>query len=398
MDDSSATILHVDMDAFFASVELLGRPELRSAPVVIAHTGARSVVTSANYVARRFGVRSAMPLAVALRHCPGAVVLPPHMEEYRRYSAEVMGIFSEVTPLVEQLSIDEAFLDVAGARRLLGSPGTIAKLVRERVYERTGLTCSVGAASTKFVAKLASTHSKPDGLLIVPAEGTIGFLHPLPVGALWGVGAATEQSLTRLGIRTVADLAHTPLATLERAVGVASGRHLHELAWGRDPRSVSTESIEKSIGHETTFEIDLDDDAAIRRELLRLSDQVGARLRRSGAVARTVVLKLRYSDFTTVTRSRSLPEATSVGRRIYDEIVIAFDSLGVAGRAGRAVRLVGVRTEHLESEGSVLASLWDPDSEWREAEAAVDEVVARFGRGSVRPASLVKRDQAPPEA
>ncbi|WP_245861505.1 DNA polymerase IV [Compostimonas suwonensis] len=386
------------MDAFFASVELLGRPELRSAPVVIAHTGARSVVTSANYVARRFGVRSAMPLAVALRHCPGAVVLPPHMEEYRRYSAEVMGIFSEVTPLVEQLSIDEAFLDVAGARRLLGSPGTIAKLVRERVYERTGLTCSVGAASTKFVAKLASTHSKPDGLLIVPAEGTIGFLHPLPVGALWGVGAATEQSLTRLGIRTVADLAHTPLATLERAVGVASGRHLHELAWGRDPRSVSTESIEKSIGHETTFEIDLDDDAAIRRELLRLSDQVGARLRRSGAVARTVVLKLRYSDFTTVTRSRSLPEATSVGRRIYDEIVIAFDSLGVAGRAGRAVRLVGVRTEHLESEGSVLASLWDPDSEWREAEAAVDEVVARFGRGSVRPASLVKRDQAPPEA
>lgn len=355
-------------------------------------------MTSANYVARRFGVRSAMPLAVALRHCPGAVVLPPHMEEYRRYSAEVMGIFSEVTPLVEQLSIDEAFLDVAGARRLLGSPGTIAKLVRERVYERTGLTCSVGAASTKFVAKLASTHSKPDGLLIVPAEGTIGFLHPLPVGALWGVGAATEQSLTRLGIRTVADLAHTPLATLERAVGVASGRHLHELAWGRDPRSVSTESIEKSIGHETTFEIDLDDDAAIRRELLRLSDQVGARLRRSGAVARTVVLKLRYSDFTTVTRSRSLPEATSVGRRIYDEIVIAFDSLGVAGRAGRAVRLVGVRTEHLESEGSVLASLWDPDSEWREAEAAVDEVVARFGRGSVRPASLVKRDQAPPEA
>ncbi len=221
VDDATATILHVDMDAFFAAVELLDHPELRGKPAIVGHPGPRSVVTSATYEARRFGVRSAMPVSQALRLCPTAIILPPHMEKYREYSKRVMTIFSEVTPLVEPLSIDEAFLDVSGARRLLGSPRRIAELIRSRVREETGLTCSVGAASTKFVAKLASGRAKPDGLLVIPASETLAYLRPLPVGALWGVGESTQQSLQRLGLHTVADLADTPLSVLQRAVGEA---------------------------------------------------------------------------------------------------------------------------------------------------------------------------------
>src|SRR5665647_1651251 len=344
VDDSTATVLHVDMDAFFASVELLDHPELVDQPVIVGHRSGRSVVTAANYVARRYGVNSAMPMALALRRCPGAIVLEPHMSRYRDYSARVMRIFNDVTPLVEPLSIDEAFLDVAGARLVHGSPATIGAMIRRRVEEETGLTCSVGAAATKFVAKLASSRAKPNGLLVIPAEDTIAFLHRLPVGALWGVGATTEQSLTRLGLRLIGDIATTPLATLQGALGDASARRLQDLAWGRDPRQVSVERAEKSIGHEVTFEHDLTDVARLRSELLRQSDAVAARLRGAGLVGRTVVLKLRYADFSTVTRSRTLPEPTNVGRRIYEEAAAAFDSL--ASR-GIRVRLIGVRVEQL---------------------------------------------------
>jgi DNA polymerase IV len=390
VDSTTATILHVDLDAFFASVELLDRPELASLPVVVAGRSARSVVTAANYPARKFGVRSAIPLARALHLCPHAVVLEPHFEKYRHYSAQVMAIFDEMTPLVERLGIDEAFLDVAGARGVLGTPAEIGALIRRRVFAETGLRCSVGGASTKFVAKLASGRAKPDGMLIVPADDTLSFLHPLPVGALWGVGATTEEALTRRGLRTIGDIASTPLATLQRAVGTAAGSKLHDLSHGVDPRSVTTDTDGKSAGHEVTFEVDVSDAEVLRRELLRLSGQVAARLRTDRLETRTVVLKLRYADFHTITRSRTLTEPTDLGRRIYEEVRSAYDALG----AHAPVRLIGVRAEQLAPSGAAQPGLWETDDGWRDAELAIDGVSERFGRGLLGPASLLQRSES----
>jgi DNA polymerase-4 len=386
VDSSSAPILHVDLDAFFASVELLDRPEIAHLPVVVAGKSLRSVVTAANYPARKFGVRSAIPLSQALRLCPHAIVLEPHFEKYRYFSKKVMAIFDDVTPVVERLGIDEAFLNVAGARGVFGPPATVGELIRRRVFEETGLHCSVGAASTKFVAKLASGRAKPDGLLVVPASETLAFLHPLPVGALWGVGAATEETLTKRGLKTIGDIARTPLATLQRAVGDASGRKLHELANGIDPRSVTAGVAEKSIGHEMTFETDVTDVEYLRRELLRESTAVGERLRTGGWVARTVVLKLRFSDFSTITRSRTLAEPTDLGRRIYEEVRAILDAVG----SHPPVRLIGVRAEQLASGDGQQLGLWDADEGWREAEDTMDAVSARFGRGALGPAALLK--------
>ncbi|MFF2495116.1 DNA polymerase IV [Agromyces sp. NPDC058064] len=390
VDDSATPILHVDMDAFFVSVELLRRPELRGRPVLVGGTAGRGVVSAASYEARRYGVNSAMPMSVALQRCPNAVVLPGDYASYSRYSKEVMRIFESITPLVEPLSIDEAFLDVSGARRLHGSPAEIAWTIRRRVHDETGLTCSIGVAASKYVAKVASSRAKPDGMLVVPASDTVSFLHPLPVSALWGVGRVTEESLTRLGLRTVGDVAAMPADALERAVGPSLAARLTRLANGIDPRDVETARSEKSIGHEVTFGHDLTDPEQIRRELLRLSDDVAVRLRRAGLVGRTVVLKLRYGDFRTVTRSRTLGEPTDVARRIYDEAQAALPEL--LGDGAR-IRLIGVRAEHLRPSGGG-AMLWDPDEEWREAERAVDEVTARFGRGAVRPAALVRAGEA----
>jgi len=386
VDDSATPILHVDMDAFFVSVELLRRPELRGKPVLVGGTAGRGVVAAASYEARRYGVNSAMPMSLALQRCPNAVVLRGDYARYSEYSERVMGIFGELTPLVEPLSIDEAFLDVSGARRLHGSPAEIAWTIRERVHSETGLTCSVGVAATKYVAKVASSRAKPDGMLVVPASETIAFLHPLPVSALWGVGRVTEQSLARLGLRTVGDVAAMPAEALTRAVGPSLAERLGRLANGVDARDVTTRRVEKSIGHEVTFHHDLVEPDEIARELLRLAADVGARLRRARMVGRTVVLKLRYGDFTTVTRSRTLSEPTDVARRIYDEAVAA---LGELVGDGERVRLIGVRAEHLRPTGAG-ALLWDPDEDWRDAERTIDEVSARFGRGAVRPAALVR--------
>ncbi len=385
VDSSMATILHVDLDAFFASVELLDRPDLMDKPVVVSGSSSRSVVTAANYPARKFGVRSAIPLSQALRLCPHAIVLEPHREKYTAYSNQVMAIFDDMTPIVERLGIDEAFLDVAGARGLLGSPAEIGRLIRRRVQEETRLTCSVGAASTKFIAKLASGRAKPDGLLVVPEGETLQFLHPLPVGALWGVGQTTEEALIKRGLRTIGDIAATPLANLQRAVGDAAGHKLHDLANGVDSRRVTPDVAEKSIGHEVTFEVDMSDAELLRRELLRQADAVAVRLRRGGWVARTVVLKLRYSDFTTITRSRTIAEPTDLGRRIYEEVRGIYDAVGAHG----TVRLIGVRVEQLTPAGGQAASLWDEDETWRDTERAVDGVAERFGRGSLLPASLL---------
>ena len=389
-DDTGCHILHVDMDAFFVAVELLERPELRGRPVIVGGTGPRGVVSSASYEARGFGVHSAMPMTRARRLCPRAVVLPASHDKYARVSAAVFELFRSVTPLVEGLSLDEAFLDVAGAARRLGRPAEIARTVREQVRAQQGITCSVGVASTKFVAKLASTRCKPDGMLVVPADDVTGFLHPLPVGALWGVGDRTEQTLTRLGLRTVGQLAQVPPDTLRRELGNALGAHLHELAWGRDPREVEPHTPDKSIGAEETFDTDVDDPEVIRRELLRLAERVGARLRESGNVGRTVSVKLRMASFKTITRARTLSEPTDLARVIY---VTARELYEAAGLERVRLRLVGVRVENLHPAGEAPRQLAfdEPERGWREAEQAMDQVAHRFGRGAVRPAALVRR-------
>ncbi|WP_432899064.1 DNA polymerase IV [Micromonospora matsumotoense] len=390
-DDSASPILHVDMDAFFASVEVRHRPELRGRPVVVGGIGPRGVVSSASYEARRYGVRSAMPTARARALCPGAVYLPPDFARYRAASDAVMRIFRDVTPLVEPLSLDEAFLDVTGARRLFGAPAAIARRVRARVTAEQGLTCSVGVAPSKFVAKLGSTRAKPDGLLVVPAGRVLEFLHPLPVDALWGVGERSAETLRRLGLRTIGDLAEAPAGMLRKALGVASATHLHELARGRDPRPVSPDQVEKSIGAEVTFDVDVVDPQQIRRALLALSEKVGSRLRGAGQVGRTISLKVRLSDFRTVNRSRTLGVATDVAREIFDTSWGLWTVLD----PGEPVRLVGVRVEGLAGtvETPRQLTLGAPERGWREAETAADAAAARFGRSVIGPASLLgKRD------
>ncbi|NES12275.1 MULTISPECIES: DNA polymerase IV [Micromonospora] len=390
-DDTGCPILHVDMDAFFASVEVRRRPELRGRPVVVGGIGPRGVVSSASYEARRYGVRSAMPTARARALCPDAVYLPPDFSQYSAASRAVMRIFRDVTPLVEPLSLDEAFLDVAGARKLFGPPARIARLIRRRVAEEQQLTCSVGVGPSKFVAKLGSTRAKPDGLLVVPAARVLEFLHPLPVDALWGVGERSAEALRRLGLHTVGALAEAPLGLLRRAVGEAAAAHLHELSWGRDPRRVSPEQVEKSIGAEVTFDADVTDPAEIRRALLALAEKVGARLRAAGQVGRTVSLKVRLADFRTVNRSRTLAVPTDTAREMFDTSWALWTVLA----PGEPVRLVGVRMEGLAAaqETPRQLTLGEPERGWREAEAAADAAAARFGRSVIGPASLLgKRD------
>ena len=387
-DDDGCTMLHIDMDAFYASVELIDRPELKGRPVIVGGGGGRSVVLSATYEARREGVHSAMPMGRARRLCPRAVVIEPDHQRYADVSRGVMEIFRSITPLVEPLSLDEAFLDVAGAVRRIGPPTRIAELIRDRVADEQRITGSVGIAATKFVAKLASSQAKPDGLLVVPRDQTVVFLHGLAVGALWGVGERTEETLRRLGLISVADIAHTPVDTLRRALGEAVGTQLHELSWGRDPRRVVPERVEKSIGAEETFRTDIDDPQAIQRELLRLSERVAARVRAAGLLGRTVIIKIRFADFSTITRSRTLPEHTDVARVVHATALELYARLGL-DRA--RLRLVGVRLESLIdiSAGHHQLALDERPQSWREAEQAVDRASARFGAGAVRPASLV---------
>lgn len=390
-DDTGCTILHVDMDAFYASVELIDRPDLKGRPVIIGGSAGRGVVLSATYEARAFGVHAAMPMSRAQRLCPQAVVIGPRHHRYSEVSDGVMAIFRDITPHVEPLSLDEAFLDVGGAVRRLGRPREIAALIRRRVEAEQSITCSVGVAPNKFVAKVASTNAKPNGMLVVPADRVVEFLHPMPVGALWGVGPKTEEQLQRLGLRTVGDLAHTPVSTLERALGNAVGRHLSELAWGRDDRDVESDEPERSIGNEETFARDLDDPDEIKRELLKLSDQVARRLRAHGVIARTLTLKVRFADFSTITRSRTLANPTDTSHDVYSTMVALFDALHLQ-RA--RIRLVGVRAEGLRSadERSEQLTFDTPERGWREADLAADRATARFGSGAVKPARLVRPD------
>ncbi|GAA3811427.1 DNA polymerase IV [Cellulomonas soli] len=396
-EEDGCSILHVDMDAFFASVELARRPQLHGLPVIVggAHRG---VVLAATYEARAFGVHSAMPMAAALRLCPQAVVVPPDHAAYREVSTGVMRILGDVTALVEQVSVDEAFLDVAGARRRLGPPTRIAGLIREQVSSGFGITCSVGIGATKFVAKLASSHAKPDGVLLVPRAATVDFLHALPVGALWGVGERTEQALARWGIRTVAELARTDVAVVQHAVGKVAGAHLYDLAWGRDPRPVHPHRDEKSIGAEETFDVDVADIAVVEAKILELADRCASRLRAHRFVARTVSIKVRTSDFRTLSRSRTLSSPTDVAREIY---LAGRSLLAGVDLEGLPVRLIGVRAEGLAPAATTVRqptldeAVDEQDGPRREAERAMDLVRSRFGRAAIGAGTVATRSVTP---
>ena len=388
-DDSGCPILHVDMDAFYASVSLIERPDLVGQPVIIGGSGGRGVVLSATYEARALGIHSAMPMARARRMAPNAHIIAPDFRRYSEVSAGVMALFSAITPLVEPLSLDEAFLDVRGARRRMGSPAAIAQHIRDRVHDEQGITCSVGVAATKFVAKLASTLAKPDGMSVVPPDSVVEFLHPLPVSTLWGVGDRTAEQLRRLGLHTVGDVAATPPRTLRRVLGDAAGTHLADLAWGRDPRRVVPGEPERSVGAEETFAADVDDASVVVRELLRLSEKVAARMRSRGLVGRTVSIKVRFADFTTITRSRTLRDPTDVGRDVYRA---AHELYGALDLQRARLRLVGVRVSGLREEESAPRQLilGETGPGWRDAELAVDRLTERFGADVVRPARLVE--------
>jgi len=395
--DTSALcpILHVDMDAFYPCVALRDRPELQDQPVLVGG-GHRGVVLSANYVARRYGVRSAMPTTRARRLCPQAVVIAPDFEVFGQVSSSVMENFRRVTPLVEVLSLDEAFLDVRGSMRRLGTPRQIAEQLRATIHDEQGITCSVGVAASVSVAKLASRRAKPDGVVEVPPGEITSFLHPLDVGELWGVGEKTRAMLHRLGLVTVGDVAHTPLRTLQRAVGAGLGSHLHELAWGTDRRAITPRNVsafgggdpDKSMGAQETFGRDTDDRETVVRELLRLSAKVTGRMRVAGVAGRTVSITVRFADFTTITRSRTMPEATDVTQEVYRTATRLYDALGLQ-RA--RLRLVGVRVEGLVPRETVHRQLHLGEREhgWSDADRAVDRATLRFGSAAVRPASLL---------
>ena len=388
-DDHNCNILHVDMDAFFAAVEVRDNPALAGKQVIVGHGASRGVVLSATYQARAVGVRAAMPMSQAIRIAPHAVVVEPRMDAYRDASQKVMTIFEAITPLVQPLSLDEAFLDVSGALKLIGSPSAIGDVIRNRVETEQGITCSVGVAPTMFVAKLATNFAKPNGLHVVPADKVLDFLHPLPLGALWGVGEKTASQLERLGLRTVGDIANTPVKILSRVIGEAVASHLVDLAWGRDLRTVTPHIAEKSIGAERTFDDDIDDPELLLAQLLDLGAKLAARLRSSNQVAKTITLKVRSSDFTTVTRSKTLDTPTDVGHEIY---LTASQLLHGLDLARTRIRLLGLRATGLrqEEQRSLQLAFHDQIDRWREAEQVMDKVADKFGHSLVKPARLIR--------
>lgn len=399
VDGPARTILHVDMDAFYVSVELRRRPELRGKPVVVGGTGPRGVVAAASYEARQYGVHSALPSAVARRRCPHAVFLAGDHELYSRVSADVHEIFGRYTPLIEPLALDEAFLDVSGALRLFGEGVGIAERIRTDVGGEVGLTCSVGVAPNKFLAKLASVEAKPRATpeRIIPGPGVfevrpgaeLAFLHPLPVGRLWGVGPKTLERLDRLGVRTVGDLAALGEPAVTGALGRASGSHLLALSMGRDDRPVEVDRDAKSIGHEETYPHDLHDHDDLERELVRLADAVASRLRKHGAGARTLTLKLRFAGFRTITRSTTVAGAVATG----PELVAALRPILRDTDVSAGVRLLGVSTSNFAAPCRQLSLLDAPGTpdEPDVAAAAIDEIRDRFGAASIGPASSIAR-------
>jgi DNA polymerase IV len=380
-------ILHVDLDAFYASVEVLKDPALAGKPVVVGSAATRGVVMSASYEARARGLHSAMPSIRARRICPDAVFVPPDFESYRAFSNRFREILLSFTPAVETLSLDEAFLDAAGATLLFGPPPVIAEKIRRAVRTELELTASVGVAPNKLLAKLASTRAKPDGVLVVKASRVAEFLDPLPVAALWGIGEKTQQTLGRLGISTIGDLARTPPVVIERVLTEAQARGLLELASGRDDRRVIPFEAPKSVSHEETYPRDLDDREEVLREILALSDRVASRLRSDGYRARTVTLKLRLASFSTFTRSRTLPTPTDLAADLFH---VARDLFLGLPQGRRRFRLIGIAATGLVAAGAEQVALVR-EGRWAEAERALDRVRRRFGPGAAVPATLLHR-------
>jgi DNA polymerase-4 len=387
-------ILHVDMDAFFVEVERRRDPSLVGSPVAVGGAGARGVVASASYEARRHGVHSAQAMSMARRLCPQLVVVPPSHMLYEEASAQVFEIFRSFTPLVEGLSLDEAFLDVSGLRRHHPGPVEVATAIRVEIRARLRLPASVGVASSKFLAKLASEAAKPDGLLHVPAETQLEFLHGLPVESLWGVGPATLAGLRRLGVVTVGDLAQLPDTAVLSALGPTHGRHLISLANGIDPRPVTPDIEAKSISVEETYERDLVGAESIEAALLSLAQRLGGRLRRSGVAPRTITLKVRFDDFSTITRSVTLAGPRPNPRDLYHT---ALDLLGSVD-ASRPVRLLGLGGSGLEESGVPGQLDLEADESWERVSEAVAEVRDRYGDHSVEPARLLASRPRHPES
>lgn len=388
-------VTHVDMDAFYASVEMRRRPELRDVPMWVGGAE-RGVVLSANYPARTFGVRGGMSSTQARRLCPTAVSLPPDFDTYGEISAAVVAIFETFTAQVESASIDEAYLDLTGAVHTAGqgdgSAAAIGERLRAMVADEQQITCSVGIGPNKLIAKMASNAAKPDGLLEVPPEAVIGFLHPQPVEHLIGVGDSTAASLHRLGITTIAELAYLPRTTLQRAFGPHAGALLSELAWGRDSSRVVARPGERGVGCQETFARDTDDRATVHAELLRVSVKVASRMRAAGVLGRTVTLNLRFADFTTISRAVTLASPTDITDEVYEAALAALARLGLQ-RA--RIRRVGVRVTGLvdRSTAYLQPTLDTPEHGWRDAEMAADKVIQRFGPKAVRRAVLTKKDR-----
>jgi DNA polymerase-4 len=391
METSSRTraIIHLDMDAFYAAVEVLDDPELKGKPVIVGGSKERGVVSSASYEARKFGVHSAQPIATAARLCPQGVFLPVRMWRYQEISQQIFKIFQRFSPLVEPLSLDEAFLDVTGSTRLFGTPEEIATKIKEQVVEETGLTVSAGVAPSKFVAKIASDMQKPDGLTIVPEGKVEEFLEPLPIEKLWGVGKATRKILAHLGVRTIGDLGLLSSKLLVRKLG-KQGLHLYLLAKGVDEREVEPEREVKSVGHEDTYPIDISDLKEARKQLLSLATRVAKRLRGYGLVGKTVTLKVKYYDFVQITRSITLGEPTDDNRKIFQTCCDLLEKTEV-GR--RPVRLLGISLSQLsdsdETKQLALFTLEEPDRR-RRLNKALDTISEKFGDEAIVPGTLLE--------
>ena len=396
----SRTILHVDLDAFYASVEVLENPALAGKPVLVGGTGPRGVVAAASYEARRFGCHSAMPMGRARRLCPQAVVLPPRFDLYAAKSRAVHEIFAAFTPVIEPIALDEAFLDGTNSLRLFGTGADIGAAIRARVRAETGLTASVGVAPNKLLAKLASDDAKPDGMLVVEPGGELAFLHPHPVGRLWGVGPATLARLERFGVETIGDLATIPEASLVDTLGRAHGHQLHELACGRDDRPVEADRETKSIGQEETFPRDVADREVLERVVRRMAERVGTRLREGGVpvegqvqppsiAGRTVTLKVRFPDFRTITRSATLPEPFAVSSEIARQALALLDKVDTSG----GVRLLGVSVSNLTAGAAQQASLFDEEKALDgggAVQSVVDAVRQRFGPDALGSAATLE--------
>jgi DNA polymerase-4 len=383
------TIIHLDMDAFYASVEVLDNPSLKGKPVVVGGDANRGVVSAASYEAREFGIHSALAMAIAMRRCPEAVFLSPRMNRYREISRQIFAIFQEFTPLVEPISLDEAFLDVTGSLRLFGPAEIIASTIKKQVAEDIGLTVSAGVASSKLVAKIASDFDKPDGLTIVPPGQEQAFLTPLPIARLWGVGKATREALTLLGVKTIGDLGRLPPDLLQRKFG-KHGSSLHQAALGVDNREVTPEREIKSISHEETFSADLTDPNDIHRKLLALADKVARRMRRYGMVGKRISLKVKYSDFKQITRSKTIVTATNDGGEIFRH---ASNLVKKTEVRRKPLRLLGISVSILHGDKRIQLALFPDGADKlknKQVNRAVDKIKMKFGSTAILPGRLLR--------